>query len=35
MERMALDLGLGFVQVQVPAEWRDTAGLRMAEPEWR
>ena len=31
---MAAELGLGFCEVEVPGEWRDTRGLLREEPQW-
>ena len=31
---MAAAMGLGFRELHVPPEWRDTAGLLLAEPMW-
>ena len=34
VEQQAAALGLGFRRVELPAAWRDTAGLLLAEPSW-
>jgi hypothetical protein len=34
VRRMAAELGLGFVEVEVPDDWRDTSGLLIPEPRW-
>jgi len=31
---MAEELGLGFEELSIPDEWRDTAGLLISEPAW-
>ena len=34
LERLALAAGFSFRAVDVPADWRDTSGLRLPEPSW-
>ena len=34
VQTMVEGMGLRFVRVHVPSEWRDTSGLRSADPLW-